>query len=339
MELAAAFNRFDSSGVKRVKKIYSLQVEGDVRLVFDVTYANKRRLAVKFADNSFTTPERIAGWHDLIERYNKAGIYAPRIVKTCDGLLCFSFSQYLVFAEEFKKYRAADEFRPKVEAFEYEEARYKMIGKIAALPKKTLAWNSPYCLYDTFSDDDLTDENYECAAGWCGLFKKLVPERKETIEEIWQIYLKIRAELKEDYKKLPKTAFQADQNQTNILLDANRRFVGILDFNIAGTETILNYCLCEAVPYVRTKDLGKLAEPEFLQRQDQILKRRLDLIQEHYSFSQAEKDLFPLLYNMVVPFRWPTYSCFREAAKKGKEHNLRMIDWVNYQIRRSDLKL
>ncbi len=336
VQLAQVFGRFDESGVDEFKEIDSSQGENDYRRIYLVNYTSGRSLAIKITNNCFTTPERIMGWSDLIERYNAAGIYSPKIVATNDGKLWFRANDCIVYAEEHKKYLCVDEFVPAVAFEEYEADIYTMIGKIAALPAKLYPWQSAYCLYDPFCAEDETDENYWCAKEWYQLFSQARPERKEDVERIWDIYLRLRTALEPQYRALPQTAFQADLNRTNIMLDGSRRFAGVIDFNVSGTETILNYALCESVHRVTTEaELAQLSDPQFRHQQDRILLRRLGYIQRHYTFTRSEVDIFPGLYNMVVPFRWPTFSSFRSAVLHEKhEYYNSIIDWVWYQLTR-----
>ena len=44
-------------------------------------------------------------------------------------------------------------------------------------------------------------------------------------------------QLKETYYDLPFSVFQADFNDTNVLVDEDGTFVGVLDFNCAGRDT------------------------------------------------------------------------------------------------------
>ncbi len=341
MRLDSVFGRYDSSGVSEVSENDSSRGERDYRRACCVTYNSGRRLVIKIAKDCFTTGERIQGWNDLIERYNRAGIYAPKIVADTGGQICFWESGYMVYAEEYKRFLCADEFTPKVEPREYEADVYRMIGKIAALPPTIVRWNSAYSLYDTFCEEDFAAENYECAEEWWRIFQWAAPEKRAVVDQIWNTYLRIRQELETEYRALPKTAFQADLNHTNIMLDDKRHFAGIMDFKLSGTETILNYALCECVASITGEsDLGELTSPEFLEQQDRILQRRMGFIKEHYDFSEAERQAYQRLYNMVVPFRWSSFAAFRRAVtRRQEEHYHDIVDWVAYQITRTDLSL
>ena len=60
------------------------------------------------------------------------------------------------------------------------------------------------------------------------------------LQGIWSRFLANRSSLERLYSQLPVSVFQADLNPGNILLDADMRFAGVLDFNLSGRDTALN---------------------------------------------------------------------------------------------------
>lgn len=341
MQLEHVFTHYDTTGVRNVQRQAWSYGEGDDCRAYDVTFNSEKRLMIKVCRGDFATPERIQGWSTLIERYSDAGVYAPRIVATMDGSICFKEADYLVYAEDYRRFFCVDEFTPTVTPSEYEEDLFKMVGKIAALPPLIYGWNSAFCLYDTFHEEDFADANFECAEEWYRIFQWAAPERLETLSEIWNTYLAIREELEPVYRGLPKSAFQADLVPENILLDKQRRFTGIMNFERSGTETVLNYVLSECIPPITSEtDLGGITDRAFLWQQDRMLQRRIGFVNHYYTFSEAERKTFSKLYNMVVPFLWPTFDSFRKAVtKRQRQHYDNIIDWVAYQVKRTDLSL
>ncbi len=321
-----------------IKKIDSSRGDKDYRKTILVVDKEGCQFAIKIANNCFTGPERIRGWQKIIEKYNYAGIYAPRILSGLNGEVYYRDLDLIAYVEEGKKYPAADEFTPPVNYKNYEEAIFLMIGKIAAGPGDLYPWPTAYSLYDVFSAEDKTDENRQCASEWYQLFSRAVPNRSKVVEEIWRIYRQLRGEFEAEYRSLPKASFQGDLNSSNILLDEKREFVGLIDFNLSGTETILNYCLCESV--CKEVKLDRLMQPSYLETQDRILKKRLDFIAINYKFTDSERTAYPKLYHLVVPFRWPAFFSFRQAVRENRaEHFNDIVDWVYLQITRKDLKL
>ena len=128
-----------------------------------------------------------------------------------------------------------------------------------------------------------------------------------------------RAFLEKEYHRLPTSVFQADLNSTNILLDENGRFAGIMDFNIAGREVFLNYLFRE-VPFIFGKRGEKPAPEEPGSRTEELLRRLIHgitIVKERYRFSEAEMELALPLFRCLSPL-WFT-SVEQLKAATGEE--------------------
>lgn len=339
------FSFYNTSGVKNKKDIDSSRGDMDKRCTVLVEYNDGVKLAIKITNNGFTTPERINGWKELSQEYLESGIYTPQIVSGISGT-CFFYTEidnekYIVYAEEQKKYKCANEFEPPVRFQDYADDMIQTIGIIANYGTKLVPWHSAYCVYDKFCDEDETDENYECAQNICMLFRKNTKGYDDIIDKIWNTYTELRMSFVDEYRALPCATFQADLNETNILLTKDGKFVGLIDFNTSGTETILNYALCECISSPsRKEELEELMNETSLKKADDELNHYMELVKKHYQFTEAEINAYLKLYHMIVPFRWPTYCLFRWAIKEKKEEYYRAIlQWMLYQLTRDDIIL
>ena len=176
-----------------------------------------------------------------------------------------------------------------------------MTAKAAAKYFDFCKYPSGYCLFETFCPSDKTDEVLEVAMEWKKYADKL-PERFHTqIQEIWQRWLNNRNELEQIYDKLPTSVFQADLNSTNLLIDDNGEFVGVLDFNLSGRDVFLNYLFRE-IHY---------------QYSEEYLLETLKSVSQIYCFSELEKQAAPLLYRCLVPL-WHTGI---DILKEGTDEN------------------
>ena len=234
------FARFNESGVLSFRTVDSSRGEDDLRHTALVEYQDGTRLAVKASHNSFTTPERVAGWADLARTYRASGVYCPLYVPALSGKLCFDWESdgttFLICAEEYKQFLSADEFTPPVPEEDYREPMLETIGRIAAHPARPVPWMSAYCLYDRFCEEDETDETHANALALFSLLLEAMPEREAEINRFRADYLRLRDSFEPEYRALPTAVFQADLNSSNILLDENRVFRGLIDFNLSGSE-------------------------------------------------------------------------------------------------------
>lgn len=160
---------------------------------------------------------------------------------------------------------------------------------------------SAYCMFETFDASDEYDETTKDAQKWLDIARTLPEKYTAQVERIWNNWLRARRQLEKIYHLLPSSVFQADINDTNILLDENGTFKGVYDFNIGGREVYINYIVRQA-PYVSTNDIY-----DGLEEDDVFLNRvihALDIAKKVYSFSDLEKEAAPLLYKCIRPLWW-----------------------------------
>lgn len=356
---------YSSDKVKEVRFIDSSRDEDDLRFVYCVSFEDSHQdpIVIKVSNNSFTTHERIEGWKSLCERYLNHGIYCPQILK-CSESNSFSFeytdtlqNQYIVYAEEYKKYKTVEEYIEEQAALSAykDETRVKLeehfesntflasvhetIGIIASAYKNQhlVDWVSPYTIYEKFSEEDQFDENYECAYDLYVTIKEQYGNHP-LIEEIWNLYLAKRSAFEAKYRSLPKAVFQADFNDSNLLINEQLNFVGLIDFNLSGTDTILNYAICECLYFITQDDIPNLTDQSFLDQCDNHLVEQLAAVNKHYKFSEQELEAINEHYNIVVPFRYPTIDLFLEELKENNGEYLdKMLEWIHYQLTRSDI--
>ena len=159
------------------------------------------------------------------------------------------------------------------------------------------------------------------------------------------MYYQRQKELKEIYYSLPTSCFQADLNDSNILLDSNYNFVGLIDFNLCGKEPILNYAVREALwsiadnrlidenyrrLYFYDKKLDDLRIKLFLEN--------ISYIQETYSFSSLEKEAFPIIFRYINSFWWFHLDEIKLIKDDEKKLN-QLFDHLEHQMTRDDIRI
>lgn len=207
------FERYLYGKVISSKKIGKVFDENDKRYVYIIDTDFDEHFVFKFSNNSFTTPERIAGWKRLAELYNKCGIYAPKILPDKHGHFwneCRENNErYLVYAEETKKFMTTDEYGiAPSDASSYFEEMVAAAAHIAMVSTELPGWMSAWCLYDKFSNDDASDETYY----WQDEFHKQIivelPCFCEQADRIWNRFLSMYQAFETEYRKLPQAFFK-----------------------------------------------------------------------------------------------------------------------------------
>lgn len=292
----------------------SREQTGDTRAYAVCETENGDKYVLKLADNDFSSPDRVAVWQRCIEGYRSLGYECPRILRAKDGsfpLIPYGGHTFTAYLEEYSPYKTADRFPTEHISengyYTYLEDAITMNARVAAMHWDFAPFPSAWCAFETFCPSDPCDEVLEDAQNWMRTADALPEEFRSRTQSLRERWLKNRAALQAIYAHLPTSVFQADINHTNILLDENGTFRGVLDFNICGRETVLNYLFREA-PYVMTVR-------DFEQPGDTALKRiRLAaaIAKRTYHFSPLEIEAAPLLYRYTKAL-WCTGDDLAEA--------------------------
>ena len=357
-EIKKIARKYTETKVQSFELIDSAIRENDIRLIYSIELNNKERMVIKINKNKFTTHERIKGWAKLVQTYIEEGIYCPRILKII-GKEEYSFKfitdngeSYIVYGEEFKKYKSAWEYakeqseerKEEVERYfkslDFKKKAARIEGKIAkkGKNKNLVPWNTAYVLYDKFNEDDPSDENYEFALK---VYEELKGEEKinqELLEKIWSIYNEEKDKLEDEYRRLPKAVFQGDLNWSNLLIDDKLDLVGLIDFNLSGTETILNYVLCEGMYFTQDEKNEEWISPEFIEKHDKHLRTFIQEFSKYYKFDEDEIKIANRLFNVLYPFRFPYMSdiLYLKKEEQFEDINYR-LQWIYYELTRNDV--
>ena len=314
----------------------------------------RRKLVIKYLSNTFSDRRRIEGWFRLMAEYRKLGLYCPAIVPNLSGELlhCDTLDgrDYYTYAEEYAIYETAEHLGEETykdpnghDCFTPDVMR--SLGKVASAKLDILDWASSYCLLEPFCVPDTTDEGTECAIAFVDYIRENIPAYLQRAERLLELYYKRQEELRAVYHLLPTSCFQADLNDSNILLDENLRFVGLIDFNLCGKEPILNYTVREALWAIADNRLVGENDSRlyFYDKNLDDLRIRLFLenigyIQEHYEFSPFERDVFPVLFRYMNSFWW--FHLDEIKLIKNDEHKItQLLDWLEHQMIRDDIRL
>ena len=347
IDIATVARVYNTSDFQVIQEINPWNTDDDKRYVFILKFADNQELAIKVCRNDFTTPERVSGWQKLCKQYLGLGIYCPQIVDSLRGktseTVLFDDAEYIIYAEEVKKYKTYDELTSKPDFATIKSALIESIGKVAANCTELLPFPSVFCIYDTFDTTYTDDENYQNAENFCITAKKHFREHSNYIDEIWALFLQKREEYEPIHQLLPKASFQSDVTQSNILIDDDMNFTGYIDFNLSGTVTVLDYIIINQVCgyRLRKEDLEHLTDANFLKNCDDYLYENLRILAKHYAFSKLEKEHICLCYNTVYPFCcWSINAMLAMIIRESKlEYIKPILDWVYYQLSRNDIKL
>ena len=86
---------------------------------------------------------------------------------------------------------------------------------------------------------------------------------------------------------MPRCVFQGDLNSTNEL-HKEGHFVGLIDFNMAGTDVNINVFLNETNWFPEEDEFDSMSVSEILSKQDREQDDELSVIYRHYALNDSE---------------------------------------------------
>lgn len=272
----------------------------DFREVIFAEFESGNKLVIKLAENEFTNFESIVMWQRCIEEYIQLGYYCPRIMTSIVNdfpTVLYKGHKCIAYAEEFSIYESADKSK---NVKPYINDLYLMTAKIAAKKFDYTDIPSAYCLFDTFAGDE-TDEVTANAIEFQNYSKTLPQQFASQASRIFRRWNDNRIKLKKVYFELPTSVFQADFNDTNVLVNNDGQFVGIYDFNLAGKDVLLNYLFRETYKGTFEEELSAILEA-------------LKVVSSVYTFSEQEKEAALLIYRCVKPLWYTRVQSLKESA-------------------------
>ena len=329
---------------KSVSLIGSSERENDFRaaaLAETGREAESGRFVVKLAANAFTHPARIEGWKTLIRETRSLGAYMPDLIPSRAGHFSESIEagghRFTVWAEEFapfalaqteeefgdsKAYARKNAARPKNADGSISAWKEELILLFARLGAKHLpgGWGvSGYARLTPF-DGDETDEVEECVRLFAGYLGDRFPALLPRFESLRSRFEKKRDALAALYPRLPTSVFQADWNDTNVLLTADGHFAGLIDCNIAGEDTVLNMAL----------SIGRCGFNgdgwESPDRAGAVLR----LFSRAYRWNEDEITAAPLLWRYISALYWGEVNDLKKAEKA--EEAAAVLDRIEKQL-------
>ena len=311
--------------------------DDDFRKV-SIVCAGQKKVVIKHCSNSFTDAEKINGWFRLAEAYNRIGIYCPSCVPTLSGSSSYHYTEdnrdYYIYAEEYAPFQTASQIEPKPQNDENGQPIYladlmRSIGKVASAHLDCVPWASHFCLFEGYGGRE-RDETTLAAVSCAKLVGDLGPEFITQMVKLFALFFELQAKIKTFYGQLPTSCFQADLNDTNVLVNEDGRFAGVLDFNVCGREPVLNYAIREALMHLENSALCDADGNELYFYSDEVeaIRMRMFLqnmkyIGECYAFSEEEKKAFPLLYCYIASFWWEQVYALKQAhqdKEKAKKY-------------------
>ncbi|MBR0137873.1 MAG: phosphotransferase [Erysipelotrichaceae bacterium] len=286
--------------------------ENDIRL----NYIIDNQWVLRLCNAPGMTEKRIQELNRLIQRYIDFGLKCPLFIADekgtffhkWNGLSCY-LSQYIDLrtAEDVKEPQATQLWNEVLDMVAGFADRYRNVDLSETYGMYSLFDLSPF---DIPEGKDEKQQNFN---NLCETLEKL--NEPELVERLKAKHSEIRNNLKAVYKQLPRCVFQADENFSNILIDQDGHLAGLIDFNLAGTEVIVNQFanlgsgFCEDV----LEPIGAKTRMDRHLENDMRYRERLLSI---YHATDLEKQAMNWYGWIAMTAGWPQVCFFREGLKR-----------------------
>ena len=283
-----------------------------------LNYIHDDKYVLKINSVGVMWEERLQEIHRLICRYRSIGVYCPELLPALDGTLSYAWKkdgkEYTCFVEEYAIYP--------VLGWGTEHERKEVIEHLGVLASKYSGVDlsetkSMWSIIDLAPLDVDIDEKQENTNTLTEALRK--NGYGELAAEVENLNALLREKIKVVFEKLPRCVYQGDLNSTNEL-HQDGHFMGLIDFNMAGTDVNINVFLNETNWFPEEAEFDSLSVEEIIAKQDAEQDEELAVILRHYTMSDIEKYAFPYYKRIVDMFQYPNVCS--------------MVGWLNSDTRR-----
>lgn len=313
-EIQEIISRFGLS-VQSITDFYDTSHSDDDKRL---NYILDQKYVLKLSSICSMWEARLQEIYRLIERYHSIGVYCPSLIPTLDGSLSYTWhkngKEYTCFVEEYAIYP--------VIGWGMEHDRKEVIEHLGVLASKYTGTDlseikSMWSIIDLAPLDVGIDEKQENTNTLTDALRKNGYEYLAAEVEAFNTML--RDKIITVFDKLPRCVYQGDLNSTNEL-HKDGHFVGLIDFNMAGTDVNINVFINETNWFPEEEEFDSLTITEILGIQELKEAESLAVILRNYTLNDVEKYAFPYYKRIVNMFQYPNV-CL-------------MVEWLNSDARR-----
>ena len=313
-DILIELSRFGIGSANAIQLIDTTHDALDVRL----NYIIDKKWVLRFCNAPYMTEKRMGELNRLIGRYRTIGYLCPAFIADDTGKYLHPWKQFLCYLSEYIDRPLAGD----MELNDEEQLTFQVAGNVALFAEtyRDVDLSETMGMYSLFelSPFDVPNGVDEKQDNFNKLIRLLRNEEEDDLAVRLEIrHTDIRCKLKAVFRELPRCVFQGDENFSNVLIDDAQHFVGFIDFNLAGTEVIINQLVNLAgfdYDEKQTNPEGAKARLDFAIRyfHDQI-SRMLRI----YHATEKERQAMIWYAWIVMVAQWPNFCFFKKAIHDG----------------------
>ena len=312
-ELELILQGYGIQKAETIKLIDSTRDADDIRL----NYIIDKKYVLRFCCDSAMTEARLQALVRLIHRYHAVGIQCPAFICHPDGKYLHYWSTFRYYLSEYVDLAIASD----VYLEDERSLNNAVTDSVAQFAEKyrnvdlsdTFGMYSLFDLspFDREAGMDEKEENFRCLMQ---CLREL--NQNHLADRLQSRYDEIRSKIKGVYQELPRCVFQGDENFSNVLLNADGSFAGFIDFNLAGTEVIVNQLANLAgFDYEEEQTVPQGADRR-LQNALSFYRHNAGRLLQIYHATVQEQQAMVWYAWIVMVCQWPTLCWFRKTLKE-----------------------
>ena len=273
------------------------------------------------------TEERLASIDRLAGRYREIGVLAPRLFKNKDGRYITPYDKYFCYVSEYLDYATCRDLLDELDFETVYKDVWKSIGRLSKKFSNTdlSSVNSMWTIIDLAPLDENIDEKQDNLNMFVSELENY--GLHELAKDINQANEEARGRIKKIYKDLPRCVIQGDLNLSNVLVDKGH-FVGLIDFNMAGTEVNINHFCCETnsnIPIEEfTRKDAETVYTDWVREQNEAL----DVILSEYELNDLEKSVIDDYRRICRISMYPNVMNYLSFLEEDKEKAVKLLKLI-----------
>lgn len=293
-----------------VALIDSTRDETDIRL----NYIIDRKWVLRYCGGTAITEKRLSDLSRLISRYRAFGLQCPQFLPDGTGRYLRPWGPLQCYLSEYIDLPVASEREIRDESPLLRQVQASVAGFAQRYRNVDLSDTmGMYSLFD-LSPFDLPLGMDEKEQNFRQLTALLRREGENALADgLTARHALTREKLKSVYRGLPRCVFQGDENFTNILIDENENFAGLIDFNLAGTEVIVNQLANLAGFDYDEQEKAPVSAAARLAHALKDYQEHMRAMLHIYRATETERQALVWYAWIVMIAQWPTVCYFKTA--------------------------
>ena len=290
--------------------------EADTRL----NYILDDRYVLKVNTEGVMWETRLQEISRLIQRYRGIGIYCPALIPTLEGSLSCHWEkdgkEYICYVEEFAIYP--------ILGWDNDHDRKEVVEHLGLLAAKYTGVDlsetkSMWSIIDLAPLDVDVDEKQENTNAFVDALRE--NGYADLADQVEALNKELRKQIMKVFAELPRCVYQGDLNSSNEL-HQDGHFVGLIDFNLSGTDVNINVFVNETNCFPEEEEFDRLTVEQMVEQMETQQADMLSVIFKHYTMNDIEKFAFPMYQRIADLFQWPNVCSMvkwlKEEARRDK---------------------